>query len=115
MTRALIAADESVAGEVVAQGANWYRRYLDLQIQSIQQRAGQPASIASDLSGATDTVFGAVAIIATGTGIHGGDKHKPRRKPQRAAGAGHGDMAILERLPQTVERGTAEFASLIQK
>jgi len=45
-------------------------RYLDLQVESIEQRGRDPPAIAADLGGRAATVYGSVPEPPAGTGIH---------------------------------------------
>ena len=44
-----------------------------------------------------------------GTGVHGRNKHKARRKGERAVGAADGDDPIFQPLAQRLQVAAAEF------
>jgi len=48
-------------------------------------------------------------------GVHGVNQHERSRTGKRREGAGADDVAILERLPQRLERVPLEFRQLVEK
>ena len=57
----------------------------------------------------------AVAEVAAGARVHGGDQHDARREGQRHEPAADGDLAVLERLAQALERREAELGELVEE
>src|SRR5579871_1704116 len=49
-------------------------RHFDLDVDAIQQRTGDALLVLLHLSGVAGTLAENVAIVATGTGVHGGDE-----------------------------------------
>ena len=80
-------------------------RYLDHEIDAVEQRPREPRLILPDttrdgLAAATET---RIERMAAAAGVHRRDKLKPRRIDDPMIGAGDGDLAGFERLAQRVE------------
>ena len=90
-------------------------RHLDVDVDAVDQRAGDLAHVLFDLGGRAMAVAAGVAAIAAGTGIQRGDQHEVGRKRRAVERAGNGDQAVFEGLTQDFERLPVELGELIEK
>src|ERR1700678_4437046 len=102
----------SFAGPLAADFAKFDLGHLDVQINAVEQRAGDAAEIVLDFAGRT---AGFARHFAVGGGIHGGDQHKLGRESDGAGGAGNGDVAFLDGLAHGFEDAALEFGQFIQE
>lgn len=86
-----------------------------VQVDTVQQRAGQFVAIALNLLRRTTTPSGRLAKISTGTGIHCGHQLKACWKPHPIPRPGDHDMARLQRLAKYLKHPPIELRQLIQK
>src|SRR5256885_9760156 len=63
-------------------------RHLQLDVDAVRQRTGNPAAIAGDALGRAAAAAVAIAAVPAGTGIHGCDELEARGKLRLARGAG---------------------------
>ncbi len=75
-------------------------RNLDVEVDSVHDGTGDARFVATRFAGRAGAEALGVAQVPTGAGIHGGDQDEARGKVKRSFGAGDGDVAILEGLPQ---------------
>src|SRR4051794_27841543 len=74
------------------------RRHFDVQINSIEERAGDALAITLDLGRTATALAFEIPEISARTGVHRGDEHELGREGDRARGTRDRDPAILERL-----------------
>ena len=86
-----------------------------MKIDAIEQRSRDFFAVTFDLAGRAAAIPLWIAVVTTGTGVHGSDQHEDRGKSHRSRGTGDRYFAILERLTQYLEGGAMEFRQLIQK
>ena len=83
----------------------------DLQVDTIQQRTGQPPQVATTAVGRAD----AGGLSGAGAGVRSKDQREPGRIGGDAAGAGDSDASLLQRLPQPVEDTGRELRGLVKE
>jgi len=89
--------------------------HLDVEVDAVEQRTGDPAAIALNLTGVTDAAGVARAVEAAGTGIHGGDEHDAGRIGDGVAGSAQPDDAVLDGLAERFEHVPAELGQLVEE
>ena len=89
--------------------------HFHVQVDAVQQRAGELALVAGDLVWRAAAGMARIAQVAARAGVHGGNELKARRKFGPLRGARDGDVARFQRLAQGFQRGAGEFGQLIQK
>jgi hypothetical protein len=67
-------------------------RNFDMNIDAVEQRAGDFGHVALDHGRRTHALARLVVEVAAGAGIHGGGQHEARRKAERHGGARDGDV-----------------------
>jgi len=70
-------------GSLVCQFVVLYSGDLNVDVDPVQQRAGNPFLIAGDGTHAARAIAGRVAIVTARAGISGSHQHKVRRESQR--------------------------------
>lgn len=91
------------------------RRHLDMQVDAVEQGAGQAAAVAADLfHGAAATTAG-IAQVAAGAGVHGGDQLEAGGKGHLARGTGDDDMARLQWFAQNLQHLTIKFGHYLSR
>ena len=90
-------------------------RHLDVQVDTVQQRARQAALVARHLVGRAAAGRLALAQVAARAGVHRGDELKARRKVGPARRAADGDAPALQRLAQGLQRGARELGQLVEE
>ena len=90
-------------------------RHLHDEIDPVAQRAGEPAAIARDLHRRAAARAALIALEAAWARVHRGDEDESRREDRRSRGAGDGDAAVLERLPQDLEHTPVELRHLVEE
>ena len=93
----------------------FHRRHLDVQVDAVEQRPGDPRQVALDQRRRAGALVQRIAEKAALAGIHGRRQHEARRKGQRHRRPADRDLAVLERLAQHVEHVALEFGQLVQK
>lgn len=68
-----------------------------VQVDAIQQRAGQFRPVALDLLGRAAAAPAGIAQVTAGTGVHRRHQLEARRKAHLVAGPGNDDLAAFER------------------
>ena len=91
------------------------RRHFDLNVDAIEERAGDAGTIALDLQRRADAFFLRVGEKAAGARVHRGDQHDTGGIIDRAEGAGDGDVAVFQRLPHDLEDVAPEFRQLVEE
>src|SRR5256885_15988712 len=82
---------------------------FNMEIDPIEERAGNSLAITMDLGGAAAAFAFQIAEVTARTWIHRGDEHELGRERDAAGGARHGDFAIFERLAHHFEGGAFEL------
>jgi hypothetical protein len=85
---------------VRAQFVRRQARHVQLQVDAVQQRAGNAAAVTCDGFRAASAAATAVAGPAAGTGVHRGDQLEPGRKFSPLRGTGNGHVPGFQRLAQ---------------
>lgn len=93
-----LAGDGGAVGAVVAGGGQrgGFAGDGDVQVDAVEQRAGEFVAVALDQFAAAAAATGGVAEISTGAGVHCRYQLEPRRKAHAVPGACHHDLAGFE-------------------
>ena len=113
-TRARIAADGSPrrsSDELLERDA-WH---LDVDVDPVEQRAGEALLVAADDHRAARAGVFRVAPVAARARVLRADQHEIRREGQAALGAADGDRPVFERLPQHFQPVLPELRHLVQE
>ena len=86
-----------------------------MEVDAVEQRAGDALAVVLDLSGGTAAIALGVTEVPAGAGVHGGHEHEVGGEGEAARGPRDGDAVVFERLPQNLEGGPAEFGQLVEK
>src|SRR5712691_9875051 len=89
--------------------------HADLEVDAVEERAGQPALIRVDDRRRATTRADGIAEPATRARIRGGDQREERRVGDRAAGPGDGHHSGFERLPQRLQHVGLKLGELVQE
>jgi len=94
-----------------------HRRHFDMQVDAVDQRAGNPRLIVGGAAGVGPAAAGKAGFAgaAAAARIHCPDQHEPRRIGDAMIGAGNGNLAGFQRLAQRVERLRLEFRQLVEE
>ena len=92
-----------------------HRRHLDLDVDPVQERPGDPGTVGVDLVGGAGAGPFGVAQEAAGAGVHGRHQHEPGRVGQRGGRPGDGDLAFFQGLAQDLQGGAAELRQFVQE
>ncbi len=88
---------------------------LDMQVDSVQQRARYLAAVNRYPVRAAAAIAGEVAEEATGAWIHGGDELKPGRKVRLPARTRNRNRSSLEWFAQDLKHIAVELWQFVQK
>ena len=91
------------------------RRHLELEIDAIEQRTGDPAAVPRDLIGRAAAARARMSEIAARTRIHRGDELEHGRELRLPGRARHADLSGLERLAEHFEHVTIELGQLVEE
>ena len=96
---------------------NWqgYDVDLDMQIETIEQRAGDLAAISRDTLRTAAAVAITVTEVAARTWIHGAGEHESGGVGQRHGGAGDRDKAVFEGLTEDLQHVLLELWEFVEK
>ena len=83
----------------------------DDEVETVDQRAAEAGAVALDAL----VRAGAAAEAAAGAGVGGGDQLHARRKAHTSGRARDDQLAVLERLPQGLERTARELRELVEE
>ena len=86
-----------------------------MNIDPVDQRAGEPLLVARDDRCRADTLALGIAGVAAWAGVHRRDQREVGRKGERATGAADRHDPIFQRLPQHIQGLLAELRQFIQK
>ena len=92
-----------------------FSRDLEYHIDTIQEGSGDFALVAFDLIEATGTGMLGVVIVAAGTGIHRGDKHKIRRILDGPRDTRDIDDLVFDGLSEDFEGLSRELGEFIEE
>ena len=98
---------------VPPQRRRWHGGDFDLQVDTVEQRAGQATAIAQHGVRRTAATAGSMPQVAARAGIHGGDQLKAGRKLGLAGRARNADDARFHGLAQDIEDPALEFGDFI--
>jgi hypothetical protein len=99
------------AGEILIA----YRRHFDLNVDAVEERAGDPGAITLNLQRRADAFFLRIGKKAARARIHCGDEHDAGGVVDRAERTGDGDVAVFQRLPHDLEDVAPEFRQLVEE
>ena len=91
------------------------RRYVDVNIYPVEQRAGDLGNIAFYLPRSAFALSGTGTEISAWTWIHRGDKHKLCWKSHTSFGAGNRNRSFFEGLADHLEYVSWKFREFIEK
>src|SRR6185437_13834019 len=91
------------------------RRNFDVNVNAIEQRAGDLGHIALNHGWRAETLARFVIKKTTGARIHGCGEHEARRKTQRHGGASDGDGMVFKRLPHHLQDVARELGQLVEE
>ena len=114
MTRSRIAAEAS-SSALARNVAILHSGHFNVQIDAIQQRAGNALAITLHLSWTATAFAFEIAKIAAWARIHRGDQHELRRESDAAGSAGDGDFSVFDWLAHYFQCRSFEFRQLIEK
>ena len=86
-----------------------------MEVNPIQDGAGDAFAVAFDFAGKTVAGFDLGAVITAGTGIGGGDQEKICRVGPGSHGAADGDDAVFQGLSDGFQNVTGKFREFVQK
>src|SRR4029453_7956145 len=89
--------------------------HVNVQIDAIQQRAGDALAITLHLSRTATAFAFEIAKIAAWAGIHRGDQHELRGDSDAARSPRDGDFSIFDWLAHYLQCRSLEFRQLIEK
>ena len=92
-----------------------HRRYFDLDIDAVEQRARQTLPIARDCIGRAAAGKARMTMVSARTRIHRGDELEPRREFGASGGPGDRDAPGLHRLAQGLEHPPIELGDFIEE
>src|SRR5215470_3292612 len=85
-----------------------------MEVDAVEQRTGDASAVGPLLVRRAPAPPRAWPAAAR-AGVHGRDELEPRGEAERAARAGDGDAAFLERLPQHLEDVASELGDLVEE
>lgn len=98
-----------LAGAGVGHLFEGYGDDFDLQVDTVEQWAGDAVQVFLHLTGRAYAGFGGVVVVAAGTGVHAGHEHEAGRIVDVALHARDADFAVFERLAQHFEHVAVEL------
>jgi hypothetical protein len=94
---------------------DWQTGHFHMHVDAIQQGPGQAGSVAGHILGRATTARGGMAQMATGAGVHGGDKLKGRRELRLRCRSLDGHPPGFKRLAKRFQRCPLKFTEFVQK
>ena len=88
---------------------------LEVDVDPVEQRAGDPGAVALDVQRRAAAGVGRVAEVAAGTGIHGRREHETCREREAHGRPAQRDDAVLQGLAQHLQHVAAEFGQLVEE
>ena len=90
-------------------------RHLHLQVDTVQQWAGDAAAVALHLFGTALAAAAGIAPVAAGTGVHGRHQLETGRELRLARGPGDEDVAGLQGFAQHLQHAAVELRQFIEE
>ena len=91
------------------------RQDLDMQVDPVEQRPGNPIQIPLDSGFRSGTTAGRVSEISTGAGIHRRNQCKPAGIAEPGLCSRKGECPILKRLAERFQHRTLEFRQFVKE
>ena len=92
-----------------------HRLYLAMDVDTVEQRAGDFVHVTLYLAGSADAMMGGIAIVAAGTGVHGGDEHERAGVLHVVFGTADGDDPVFQRLTHHLKDAAVELGKLVKE
>jgi len=89
--------------------------HLDVEVDTVEQRPGEPAGVAVQVVQAAAAGEPAVPQMPAGAGVGRGDQGEAGREADRGHGPRDRDLALLERLAERLAGGPGELRQLVQE
>ena len=86
-----------------------------LQVDAVQQRAGDAVQVLLHLPVAAHAGLGGVVVVAARAGVHGGYEHEACGIFHVALHARDGDFAVFQRLAKHFQHVAAEFGQFVEE
>jgi len=96
----------------LGRGRAWQR---EDEVEAVEQGPRQTLAIAGERLRRATAVETRIAACAAGAEVHRPCQLKSRREENAAVDAGDGDHAVLERLPERLERRPRELGQLVEQ
>src|SRR6188508_1985421 len=93
----------------------WEARHIDVQVDAIEQRPGDPAAVSADAFAGAPAERLWIAEMTAGARIHRRDQLEACWKLCLSRRSRNGDQPRFERLAERLERAAAEFRQLVEK
>ena len=90
-------------------------RHLNVNVDAIEQRAGDLGHVALDHRRRTHALARLVVEVAAGAWVHGRGQHEARREAERHGGARNGDGVILKRLPHHLQHVAWKLRQFVEE
>ena len=100
---------------LVAQLLILYPGDFDVDVDAVQQRAGDTLLVLGDRAGGAGTLLDRIPIIAAGAGVHGSHQLEIGGESQRALRPADGDDLVLDGLAHHFQDTRAELGQLVQE
>jgi len=107
--------DGGFGWSILAQFGYHYGGDFEVDIQSIEEWAGETSSIPLDLLGRAMAFTSAIAVVPARAWIHGRDQHQLRGIAECGIDSGYGDGAFFERLAKAIEDLPPKLQHFIEK
>ena len=88
---------------------------IDDEVDAIEDGTGETLVVSGNLSGGAGAGVIRITVVATGTGVHGGDEHEIGWVGGALIGAGKSDLAIFEGLAKRFEDVAGVFGEFVEK
>jgi hypothetical protein len=86
-----------------------------VEIDAVEERAGDALAITLDLDGAAAAFAFEIAEVSARTRVHRGNEHELGGERDAAGGARDGDFAVFQRLAHHFQGGAFELGQLIEE
>ncbi len=101
--------------DVAAQFFVFHRGDFDVDVDAVEQRAGNFRDVTLDLHRRAVAFARGIAEESAGARVHRGGEHEARRKIHGKRGAGDRDAAVFERLAHDFQHVALKFRQLVEK
>ena len=98
----------------LSQGSKGHCLKLAMNVDAVEQGAGNLVHIALNLSRRADTMMCWVAIVPAGAGVHGRDHHEGTGVLNIVLGTTDGNLAVLQGLTQHFEDAARQLRQFTQ-